>query len=487
MESLARRPFPTATAPRRGIAPHTGIVPTVDRRDILRRVEKELARLTGRGETLVLTLPAASIEPERLLDLSPREPAFFWDPRGEEIEVGLGVARRLRASGHDRFLRLGRDAETVTRRLASRGIAGCSAPVPRFYGGLAFDAGAAESPLWDAFGDADFILPRFTYRRRGLAAELSWALCGEQIHRRADRHTELEALEEFLDTLAKRRPAEEKGTANVRRGTMEPPPRARLKDEIGAIRQAIRDGRFTKIVAAGRSRLALDAPPDPVTVLRRLLGDQDTGSETRFAARRGEATFLGATPERLVLRRGHRVLTEALAGSIGRGQGEELLRSAKDRHEHRLVVEAVLERLAPLCERLVSAPEPEIRTLRNVLHLHTPIAGHLARHSRSRVRHVLELVQSLHPTPAVGGVPTSGALAWIRENESEPRGWYAAPVGWFDANGDGELVVALRSALLTGCEAHVYAGAGIVAESDPDLEIREIELKQQRLLSVLDA
>ncbi len=226
----------------------------------------------------------------------------------------------------------------------------------------------------------------------------------------------------------------------------------------------------------------LAAPPEATAVLRRLARARH--GATRFAFRGRGTTFLGATPERLVRRRGRRVDTEALAGSIARGSANaaRLLASAKERHEHQLVVDDIVRRLRPLCGGLRLPAVPHVRALRDVQHLATPIAGVLGRR-----RHVLELVEALHPTPAVGGVPTTAALDWIREHESEPRGWYAAPVGWLDAAGDGEFAVALRSCLLSGHRAHLYAGAGIVADSDPRREYTETELKTRTLLTALAA
>ena len=121
-----------------------------------------------------------------------------------------------------------------------------------------------------------------------------------------------------------------------------------------------------------------------------------------------------------------------------------------------------------------------MRTLRQILHLHTPITGELAADA-----HVLDLVAALHPTPAVGGTPTADAVAWIAAHEPTPRGWYASPVGWFDAAGDGEFAVAIRSGLLAGTTATLFAGAGIVAASDPAAELAETELKLRALSDAL--
>jgi isochorismate synthase EntC len=127
-----------------------------------------------------------------------------------------------------------------------------------------------------------------------------------------------------------------------------------------------------------------------------------------------------------------------------------------------------------------AAVRPEVRTLRHVLHLHTPICAVLREPA-----HVLQLVEQLHPTPAVGGVPVDAAVDWIAREEIAPRGWYASPVGWFDAEGDGRFAMALRSGVLSGHHAHLFAGSGIVRQSDATSELEETRLKLQSLFAAL--
>jgi menaquinone-specific isochorismate synthase len=206
----------------------------------------------------------------------------------------------------------------------------------------------------------------------------------------------------------------------------------------------------------------------------------------RFAFQRGEAVFLGASPERLVDKRGLEVASDALAGSAPRANGSDsfaraaLLESDKDRREHRVVVDAVRAALAPLSARMGVPVAPQVRTLRNVHHLWTPITATLA-----RPVHVLDLVRALHPTPAVCGTPRDAAIRWIAAHEPETRGWYAGAVGWFDASGDGVFSVAIRSGVLTRDQAWLYAGAGIVEGSDPALEYAETRVKQAPMLTAL--
>jgi menaquinone-specific isochorismate synthase len=199
-------------------------------------------------------------------------------------------------------------------------------------------------------------------------------------------------------------------------------------------------------------------------------------------------SFFGATPERLVRLRGRTVSTGALAGTTGRGDtpaedewlANELLGDGKNAHEHEIVADAIREQLAPFASSIATG-ERSVRRLATVQHLETPVTAELADDE-----HVLSLVEALHPTPAVGGLPPKRALKTIRETEPFERGWYAAPIGWFDAAGYGSFAVALRSAVAAGNEATLFAGVGIVADSDPDAEWDEVQLKYRPMLDELE-
>jgi salicylate biosynthesis isochorismate synthase/menaquinone-specific isochorismate synthase len=201
-----------------------------------------------------------------------------------------------------------------------------------------------------------------------------------------------------------------------------------------------------------------------------------------------EAAFFGASPELLVRRSGASVSTVALAGSIRRSSdpavddhlGEQLLRSDKNRREQRIVSERIVRTLRPHAVWVEAAAEPEVIKVANIQHLGTPVFAQLA-----EPRSAVELAGLMHPTPAVGGEPRGPAIAAIAEVEGMDRGWYAGPVGWMDATEDGEFCVGLRSALLRDREAHLYAGVGVVAGSDPAAELDETEVKLQALLPLL--
>jgi isochorismate synthase len=234
----------------------------------------------------------------------------------------------------------------------------------------------------------------------------------------------------------------------------------------------------------------------PAELLRAL--DARHGDCVRVVARPpGGGTLVAATPERLVRRDGDVVACDALAGTISRRAPDlgpdqlgsaahlvaarnALLASTKDRREHDLVVRAIADALRSVGAEVSMPDQPGLRELRHVLHLHTPIRAQLARPC-----HVLELAARLHPTPAVGGTPTRVACEWIASREPVARGWYASPVGWFDLDGNGELAVAIRSGVLAGHRVHLWAGAGIVAGSDPDRELAETDVKLRAMLGAL--
>lgn len=256
------------------------------------------------------------------------------------------------------------------------------------------------------------------------------------------------------------------------------------------------DGPLSKVVLSRALRLVADAPLDARVILRRLVAADPAayGYLVDLTAAGGDyagAALVGASPELLVARSGDRVTCRPFAGSAPRAadpqadaaSGAALAHSAKDRHEHQLVIETIRAALEPLCDELTVAAEPELSRTAAVWHLCTPISGRLRDISTTAI----DLALALHPTPAVGGVPTKAALELIAELEGD-RGFYAGAVGWCDARGDGRWVVSIRCAQLSADRRTALArsGGGIVAESDPDEEVAETTIKFATILNALD-
>jgi isochorismate synthase len=427
--------------------------------------------------------PLRGRAPGGLLELEHRGPAAFFEVPDGPTFVALGSVALARGTGLGRTPEIQAAAAALWPRVESESGDDGLAPSPRLFGGFSFLPSAPASE-WAEFGEAAFFLPRLVYERTGDDARLTVAVDGEALERGGseDVVARVEAVfgalaaadETSPDPAAHPEPAVESDES------ISPEAWTRV---VESIQGRIADGRVGKVVAARARQLRFRSPPSPAGILRRLAAG---GARSRFAFRLGHATFLGASPERLVSRRGTEVLTEALAGSTNADRAgsadraEELRSSDKDLAEHGFVVRAIVDALAPVCERLDYPDRPEVQRLPHVLHLRTPFAGTLARDVP-----VLELVARLHPTPAVGGTPMPEALDWIAGEEGLDRGWYAAPVGWFDARGDGDFLVALRSALLAGDRALLYAGAGIVRDSDAAAELAETDVKLRTMLDAL--
>jgi menaquinone-specific isochorismate synthase len=248
--------------------------------------------------------------------------------------------------------------------------------------------------------------------------------------------------------------------------------------------EVLRSGALAKVVLAREVHVQANRPIVVPAVLSRLRALYPSCTVFNMGG------FLGASPELLVARRGDEVRTHPLAGTVAHSGDPEadaraaagLLNSAKDRHEHRLMVEVVAGALADVCDSLHVPETPSIVPLRNVSHLGTLMSGTLR---GPRPLDAVSLAARLHPTPAVAGVPAKEALAYIAEAEPFDRDLYAGPVGWMDANGDGEWVVGIRSATVRGSRARLVAGNGIVGDSSPEAELAETQLKLQALLAAV--
>ncbi|WP_380678426.1 isochorismate synthase [Salinigranum sp. GCM10025319] len=437
---------------------------------------------TGEVDRLVSRTVRISEPPFRAVLESATRPRTVWSAPGDATVVGSGAAATITADGPDRFTRVREAAEALFE--TGDVHAGTEAARPRLFGGFAFHDQGAERDPWHDFPDARFVFPRVqvTYADNG-----TWLTVNA-----VGPDATVDAVEARLD-------AERDRLADLSENPMRPRPGIRSRTRTTAIedwRQGveaavarIRAGDLRKVVLAQALDVDLAASLSiPDTLVR--LGEKYPDCH-RFLVEpaAGEAGFFGATPERLVSVRGRTVETGALAGTTGRGEtpaedewlARELMDSEKNVHEHDLVAETISEQLAPFAASLATG-ERRVRRLATVQHLGTPITAELAREE-----HVLSLVEALHPTPAVGGLPPERALATIRETEPFDRGWYAAPVGWIDAAGYGSFAVALRSAVATDRQVTLFAGVGIVADSDPDREWDEVQLKYRPILDELEA
>lgn len=412
-------------------------------------------------------------------------PRLHWAaPDGLEF-VGAGEATRLTASGPARFDEIREDATALFSNRSVELAAGERSDLdadparPRLFGGAAFHDDHVPDPPWEGFEATEFVLPRIQVVRSDEATLLTVVrVDGDEAALSAD----LERATDRLADLPAMRPAGDPPGVVAARRTTTP---EQWTEQVESVLERIDRGDLRKVVLAVALAVTLEREvvvPDVLERLRRSF----PGCYRFLVEPTEEAGFFGVPPERLVRLRGRRAETEALAGSVARGDtpeedaelAESLLDSAKLQREQGMVAETIEERLAPLGE--VTVGDQGVRRLANIQHLQTLISVDLAADS-----HVLDLVEALHPTPAVGGLPPEEAERVIRQTEGFERGWYASPVGWFDAAGDGEFAVGIRSAVAGGRRATLFAGNGIVADSDPETEWAEVSLKYDAVLEEL--
>ena len=409
---------------------------------------------------------------------------FCWEQPDRDgfALAALGSTHEVVSRGPRRFEEVMAEIARISRGAIARGADDAPPGAGAVWtGGFAFAPSGAATGPWASLPPALLVLPELSLVRAGANTFLTLtAIGGGSAGAARDR------LERRLRSLrAEPLPMIDPSPTQTRTIASVLAPR-HFEDAVVKAVARIRAGELAKVVLAREVTVEAASAHDPAAIygaLRELFP-----SCFSFCVGTPEAAFLGASPELLVRRRGAGVATVALAGSARRSAdpavddhlGEQLLRSDKNRIEHRIVSQRIARKLSSRAVWVEAADEPEVIKVANIQHLATPVHAQLV-DSVSAVG----LAGLLHPTPAVGGEPDRDAQAMIGELEEMDRGWYAAPVGWMDAAEDGEFCVALRSALLRDRTARLFAGAGIVADSDPAAELAETELKLEALLPLI--
>ena len=446
----------------------------------------QLARERNQSVLVSAVLRAPQHDPLAFFDQGGRladERVFWSTPGGDLTFAGVDTAWSVAAEGRARFA----DAAAAWEQLCAGALIddpfGIIGTGPILMGGFSFDPVRPTTELWAGFPDGLLLLPRYVLT---CADGANWLTLNMVVTPESTLAAETEVALRLYDLFDVTGDLSAAPSGSIRQGE-DVPAAETWQAIVREVEQQLRSGgELGKVVLARQYRVQGRTIFNPARVLARLRTQYSDCF--LFAVARGERCFLGASPERLVRLRHENVRASCLAGSIARGAtpeedarlGEELLASPKDRAEHEFVVRAICDNLAEVCGGRLSTGPLSLMKLRNIQHLFTPIVGRV-----SRGRNILDLVERLHPTPAMGGTPREPAMALIREFEGMDRGWYASPVGWMDARGEGEFAVAIRSALLRGEQAVLFAGCGIVAGSDPAREYAESCLKLRPMLSVL--
>jgi isochorismate synthase len=442
----------------------------------------------GRHRTLVsVTTPVEATDPCAVVFASrlASDRWFCWEQPDRDFALAaLGVAHEAASRGEARFAEVAAECQDAGRdALVEEPAALPAGAGPVWTGGFAFDPEGASSPQWSSLPPALLTLPELSICRSDGDTFLT---VNAVVRPGGDAGGATAALEARLAGLrAEPLPMLDPHPTAVAAIQSARPPRD-FEAMVGEATARIGAGEMRKVVLAREVVVDSASAHDPAALFGAMR--EQFSSCFCFCCGTPEAAFFGASPELLVRRSGASVSSVALAGSIRRSSdpavddhlGEQLLRSDKNRREQRIVSERIVRTLRPHAVWVESAAEPEVIKVANIQHLGTPVIAQLA-----EPRSAVELAGLMHPTPAVGGEPRGRAIAAIAEVEEMDRGWYAGPIGWMDATEDGEFCVGLRSALLRDREAHLYAGVGVVAGSDPAAELEETEIKLDALLPLL--
>lgn len=434
-------------------------------------------------------LASRSLSDDRLAALF-HEGSAYWLRGIDELSLaGLGAVATIASEGAGRF----DESDAAWAAIADGALvddqSDRSVGTGRILmGGFAFDPDGPRSEPWTGFPSGHLIAPRILITS---FEGHTWITLTALIGPEADIDTEVATLTALRDSAVSAADADDSETAtDAFRSDVDfedQPDAAAWNGSVVSAVDAIRSGSLEKVVLARAAHADSTNDIDAYAALRSLRNANRNAFV--FGYWRGSSAFVGASPERLIRLDGRKVQASSLAGTARRGANEgedadviaELFASAKDRVEHAVVVRALKEVLGEYCDDVTASSEPSLLTLPNVHHLETEVRGCIRPGNT-----LLKIIGHLHPTPAVGGSPRDDALRFIRDVEKIDRGWYAGPIGWIGREG-GEFAVALRSAILYGAEAMLYAGCGIVAESDPDLEFTESVLKLQPMKSAISA
>ncbi len=425
-------------------------------------------RETGHDEWFAKSLAIPAID---LVEAFSRFSGFAWlflDPHGE-AQLGLGLEREWQWSSSDHLERM----ETHISRLESQGLPGDLMVV----GGQGFD----DSSAWPAWPQVYFALPAVQVRQTAHGAHLTVVQ-----HLHPDQP--LEFFQQRLEPLWRALLADSVPAIMPQPMTIRSiPNRLEWTSIVEEATEKIRAQHMDKVVLARSLALSYQKPIPVARVLENL--ENQNPEAVVFALKREQAVFLGASPELLVRVHGAQVETMALAGSAPRGVtpeadfeiAESMQEDAKSQREHAVVKEHIRRALEETTDQLSMSDRPNLKKLPSVQHLLTPIRARLRDDSS-----LWPIVAHLHPTPAVAGHPVDVATRYIREHEPFNRGWYAGAIGWSTLSGAGHWMVSLRSGLITGREALLYAGCGIMGDSDPESELRESDWKLSTMLSALE-
>ncbi|WHY76557.1 isochorismate synthase [Neobacillus sp. WH10] len=408
---------------------------------------------------------------------------FFWkDPADEIVLIGLGISKQIQSDqATDRFFHVEREWKSfleeslIFNPYTKIGIG------PLMFGGFSFDPYKEKTDLWSKYADSLFHIPKYLLS----IIDGETYLTTNIVFTTNDDLSLFSKIAEERNQLLLSLKRNDRGKCAALLETKEISPE-KWKHAVDGVVKELTNGPLKKVVLARELRLVFNDQVVADTVLNHLYTQQP--ASFIFAFESNGDCFIGASPERLVKKHGSEVYSTCLAGSISRGNtdeedrilGKTLLNDQKNLIEHGFVVEMIKEALEESCEEIILPDKPQLLKNRDIQHLYTPVIGKCNKDAS-----LLLLVERLHPTPALGGLPKKAAVEKIRQVEELDRGFYGAPLGWVDYKQNGEFAVSIRCGLLQGNEASLFAGCGVVADSNSESEYLETSLKFTPMLRAL--
>lgn len=408
------------------------------------------------------------------------EDRIFWTCDKKELYL-IGIGQVIEMIGHEnRFFETKKAWEDILQTASIHNPYGVPGTGLVTLGGMAFDPLKPTTSLWEKYKPSHFTIPEFLLTKSNEQFFFTINIMVRKHDHPTQLANELQSKENMIFQEATLKSQKLKIQEKEEIEPLE------WLDSVQKAKNHIQHSEVEKIVMAREMRLKFDDEAKIGPILQNLLVTQP--NSYLFAFEKDGDCFVGATPERLVKLEGEKLKSTCLAGTAPRGKTieednelrEGLLNDPKNREEHEFVVQMIKEAINDYCTDLEIPKAPVVYPLKNLQHLYTPVNAKLKEGSS-----IIDIVESLHPTPALGGTPKDLALKFIREQERLDRGWYGAPIGWMDSNQNGEFAVAIRSALIQGKEAHLFAGCGVVKDSNPDEEYKETNIKFLPMLSVL--
>ncbi len=410
-----------------------------------------------------------------------KENFFYWNEPAENFSIlGIGEAFAIKENGNGRTSRTAEIVNEFKNKIDSNWEGNSGLSVPLFLGGIKFSSNS-HSKLWQDFSDADWFIPTHLFFSQD--GKNYYVFNSFRSNASNNAEQELKKIKEFIKNGVNK--GESSAPKIVRTNLEDDNERQRWFSLVNSALEFISRKAFKKIVLSREVTLELDSEPDLSSLLNKL--NSNYPHCYVFAFSKKGLVFFGASPEKLAKFRNGWIEADALAGSIPRGRDEsedkiletELLKSVKNINEQKAVVDFITESFEKFSTKIEYPRQPVVRKLPNIQHLWTPVKAKLKNGET-----LFNVLENVHPTPAICGAPWTEAMSSILEMENHDRGLYTGAVGWFNLNNEGEFAVAIRSALLQGNKVTAYAGCGIVEGSNPESEFEETKLKLKPILNL---